>query len=180
MRLFVAVGLDDIAKKAVMARCQQLRSKTPGGHFTTETNLHLTLAFLGETKPAELPALEQALATVRFTAFPMTLKGLGRFASGTKSILYMPADGSEGLPALACGVRSALHGAGIRFDGKPFVAHLTLAREIVIADADLAAVADSPPITTIVRSFRLMESLRETGVLVYRNRREFRADIDNE
>ncbi len=180
MRLFVAVGLDDGARQAVMAECQKLSLKTTGGHFTTAANLHLTLAFLGETDVMELPKMEQALAGIRFAAFPVTLGNLGRFSSGEKTILVLSTEGGNQLAELARNVRQALTKMGIRFDQKAFVPHLTLAREIVIADQDIKVVSDIPPITSFVRSFILMESLRETGTLVYRNRREFFATIADE
>ncbi|MFH0993670.1 MAG: RNA 2',3'-cyclic phosphodiesterase [bacterium] len=175
MRLFVAVGIDAEAKNAVMADCQRLRKIAVGGHFTTADNLHLTLAFLGDVDLMIRTRIDQALATVEFVPFPMTIAGLGRFPSGNRSILYFSVNGGEALPALTRAIRTVLREAGVSFDDKAFVAHLTIARETVITDADIVVAGNGPAITTFVRSFVLMESCREGGNLVYRNRHEFPA-----
>ena len=47
------------------------------GKYTSEENLHLTLAFIGEYPNAE-PVLD-ALSSVTFRPFELSLEGMGRF-----------------------------------------------------------------------------------------------------
>ena len=63
MRLFVAILLSEPVKDMLMQTIRQLQSAVLDGRFSRRENLHLTLAFLGESslKPAQ-----QALHQVEF------------------------------------------------------------------------------------------------------------------
>ena len=49
MRLFIAINFSPSFKKAILSSAQQLRDRGVRGNFTREENLHLTLAFIGES-----------------------------------------------------------------------------------------------------------------------------------
>ena len=77
MRLFCAIPFPPDVRAALAAYQRQLREAGAAGNFTRPENLHLTLAFLGETG-AVRPAAK-ALAAAADRAFPLTLAGSGRF-----------------------------------------------------------------------------------------------------
>ena len=52
-RLFVAIQLSDEIKKAVTASLHEMKKQGIGGNYVPTGNLHLTLAFIGETKETE-------------------------------------------------------------------------------------------------------------------------------
>ena len=52
MRLFVAVTPDDAMRRAVLQVQRSVAAGLTRGSLTRAENLHLTLAFLGETPPA--------------------------------------------------------------------------------------------------------------------------------
>ena len=75
MRLFIAINLSEGMKAALIDAQNEMYDGGVRGGFTTEENMHLTLAFIGEMPDAE-PVLE-ALSAVSFTPFSLCLEGLG-------------------------------------------------------------------------------------------------------
>ncbi|MFQ8599908.1 MAG: 2'-5' RNA ligase family protein [Oscillospiraceae bacterium] len=78
MRLFVAICLEDPIRDALCRASGALREKAQYGRFTDPENLHLTLAFIGET--TRLRDAERAVASVQAAPFTLTVGGMGRFA----------------------------------------------------------------------------------------------------
>ena len=50
MRLFVAVQLSEELKKSITGTLHDLKQKGVKGNYVPTKNLHLTLAFIGETE----------------------------------------------------------------------------------------------------------------------------------
>jgi len=173
LRLFVAVRFAASAIAAILERTRILREHAMKGNFTAPDNLHLTLAFLGETDPADLTALCIVLASVQTVPFDLTLSGMLRFDRGKDGIFGLRADGGSALSELAAQVRAILASEGFACDPKPFVPHLTIARMCDATEDGVAAAAALPPILSHVTAFALMSSSRDNGALVYRPLRIF-------
>ena len=77
MRLFIAINLSDAMKDSLINTQNALYDLGVRGKYTSEENLHLTLAFIGEYPNAE-PVLD-ALSSVSFRPFELSLEGMGRF-----------------------------------------------------------------------------------------------------
>jgi 2'-5' RNA ligase len=138
MCLFIAVNLDNAVKKQLLEIQAQLRSQCTRGNFTRPENLHLTLAFLGETPEEKVPSLLQIIDDVRVlpetAPFELSFNHTGCFTHSHKELWWVGADEScPGLRRL-----SAIHGelikrfsdAGFSVDKRPFSPHITLGREI--------------------------------------------------
>ena len=122
MRLFLAINLSDTMKDALIRAQDEMYSHGVRGSFTTEENLHLTLAFIGEYPDPE-PVLA-ALAAVQFAPFALELQGIGCFGD----LWWAGIRDSLPLAALVRQIRRALSDAGIPFDRKRFSPHITLIR----------------------------------------------------
>lgn len=96
----------------------------PGELPPARENLHLTLAFLGESslKPAQ-----QALHQLSGPSFAMTVEGVGRFRRDGGDILWAGVRKNPDLSALAGQVQQAFSQKGFSLEKRPFAAHLTLA-----------------------------------------------------
>jgi len=139
---------------------------------------HLTLAFLGEVDPAELPRLADALAPLGADErpFALALEGVGAFPSADRPrVVYRAVtDGRVELERLAGRVRAALDAAGIAYDPTPFHPHATLFRVRGPVDRRRAAalLGGSIPAPSAERgrvdAFRLKESVRSGGGVVHR------------
>ncbi len=137
MRLFIALELPDAAKEHLACVVEDLRGKLPRGAWVTAADMHITLAFLGETDPDMIPVIVEALeaATTRARPLELCIDRLGAFPNLTRaSVLWAgvseATDKTNKLSALARTVRTLLAGAEppVDFDPKPFKAHITLAR----------------------------------------------------
>lgn len=122
MRLFIAVELTEELKKSLIGLMHELKQAGVKGQYASADNLHLTLAFIGETD--QLPDIQKAVAGVRFRPFKLSLSELGNFGD----LIFCGAKGSQGLSELAKAVREALDQAGISYDRKGFLPHITLVR----------------------------------------------------
>ena len=76
-RLFVAITLSDEIRKTVNQTLHEMKQCGIKGNYSPTANLHLTLAFIGEYPNAE-PVLD-ALSSVTFRPFELSLEGMGRF-----------------------------------------------------------------------------------------------------
>ena len=108
MRLFVAIQLSDEIKKNITGTLHDLKQKGVKGNYVPMQNLHLTLAFIGETK--DPGAVKDALKKVSFKPFKLSLSELGTFGS----LIWVGMKGNQGLSAAAKSVREALDAAGYR------------------------------------------------------------------
>lgn len=123
MRLFIAINLRDNLKNALTEMQDELRSRHVSGNYSPTENLHITLAFIGEYPDPD--AVMDALETIDFKPFDITLDGFGNFGD----LFWAGLASSEALSSLAKKIRHALADAGIPFDRKKFTPHITLVRK---------------------------------------------------
>jgi len=123
MRLFVAIQLSDELKKSIGGTLHSLKQKGVRGNYVPLQNLHLTLAFIGETDNPG--AVKEALQNVSVKPFKLSLSSMGSFGD----LLWIGMKGNQGLSAVAKSVREALDAAGIPYDRKKFVPHITIVRK---------------------------------------------------
>lgn len=128
-RLFVGLALPPPVRKQLAALPHDL----PGAKWTTASNLHLTLTFIGEAPRESIDRISEAINHVAFDVFPLALQGLGLFE---KRVLWAGATSHPQLFALQEKVSAHLDKAGIAFDNKPFRPHVTLARLRHNVDSD--------------------------------------------
>jgi 2'-5' RNA ligase len=156
MRLFVAIHFSPEIKNILLAAIDDLRRQS-AGNFTRPENLHLTLAFIGESD--RIAEAKAALSAVTAEPFELTVGGTGKFGD----IYWVGVDKNPALSALADSVRNELTKHEIDFDTKPFKAHITLAREVQTREIKL----NIPPTTMTVSRISLMRSDRINGKLTY-------------
>jgi RNA 2',3'-cyclic 3'-phosphodiesterase len=140
MRLFIAVNFDDAVKKQLLEIQEQLRSQCTRGNFTRLENLHLTLAFLGETPEEKVTSIIKIIDDVQVSNFsearPLEVAFIhtGCFAHSHKELWWVGADetcqGIDCLKAIHGELIKRLLGAGFSVDKRPFNPHITLGREV--------------------------------------------------
>ncbi len=131
-------------------------------------NLHLTLAFLGDTDAARLPEL--LALDLPFGAHRLVLDRAGYWKHNR--IIWCGAEEEPAeLAQLVAGLRARLDALGIAFDHKAFVSHVTLARNARGLDAAQAWT----PIAWEVRDFALVQSSRVEGRVLYQVLRRYPA-----
>ena len=128
-RLFLALWPKDIARDQLAKLARQLADDCSGRCIQSK-NLHLTLAFMGEIDPGNIPRLCQAAPIIQQSPFNLTLdkihfwKKAGVVVAGTSQC---PAE----LTALVQDLQHLLSALKIRYDDThPFTPHVTLIRNV--------------------------------------------------
>ena len=162
MRLFVAVLLSESMRQALLETMAQMRAQGAHGNFTRRENLHITLAFLGETDALGCARAKRALATCTASCapVPLQLSQAGHFGT----LWWAGLQNSVPLQALAQSTQNALRAEGFALENRPFVPHITLARQ-VSAPAPLCLRV--PRASFSAERISLMRSERINGVLRY-------------
>lgn len=126
-RLFAALRPPPEVREQLLA----VMSGVEGARWQTDNQLHLTLAFLGETDRHGLEAATEALATIVTPPLDLALGELGTFDTsrpGRIGTLWIGVGPHDPVAALAQSIRSALRRAGLTPDPRKFTPHITLAR----------------------------------------------------
>ena len=160
MRLFVGLRPSEEIRGALSVLQSRLQSAGVAARFLDPSNLHLTLAFIGEWPEnisAILPPVEQP--------FTLTLSGIGLFPEA--KVIWAGVQKSSALDHLAQLVREKLTAANIPFDPKPFVPHITLGRKPIVPETvDLSGMM-IPPAAMTVEDVFLYRSDRVKSGMVY-------------
>jgi len=134
MRQFLAIPLPESLRRAAWASRDVLAPQGDGWRFVREEGLHLTLRFLGEVDPSRHDALDVAWreAVAGTPALALKLRGAGLFpAIGRPRIVWLGIDDETAkgsLALLADRLERAARAQGFPPEGRPFAAHVTLAR----------------------------------------------------
>ena len=157
MRLFVAIQLSDELKKGITGTLHDMKKQGIKGNYVPAQNLHLTLAFLGETD--DPGAVKDALKKISFKPFKLSLAEMGTFGD----LLWVGMKGNQGLSGAAKAVRDALEAAGIDYDREKFVPHITIIRKVSGNWKQIPA----PKGEMMVKQISLMKTTFKDGKPVY-------------
>ncbi|MBR2812381.1 MAG: RNA 2',3'-cyclic phosphodiesterase [Solobacterium sp.] len=154
MILFLAIQLDEESKDALQGVMEEYAHNGITGRYVSRDNLHLTLAYLGEADPE---TVTDVMAKIDFEPFEIEITQTRHIGS----LVMMDVAENKALDELAQKVRESLDAAGIAFDGKPFMSHITLVRK---ASGFLACQVRQ---NMTVSSFTLLASAQKDGRRVY-------------
>ena len=145
MRLFYGLSLPDDVRRETARLALAAENAFPGRYALPE-NHHLTLAFLGEVAPEQLPQAVSVLerCAAAFPAPRITLDGFSYFNKPSNAILILKASSSPALEPLNAALKDALAENGLPFDPGPFSPHVTLARRACLGEEPLFPDFPSP------------------------------------
>ncbi len=127
-RTFISVELpqsDDVRRMA------DTLADIPGVRITPFGQLHITLCFLGDVDTDRIPRIcsELQKAFKDTEGFHLTVKGVGAFPNKRNArIIWMGIEDDGRLSSCASTIGRTLKRIGIRYDGKEFKPHITIAR----------------------------------------------------
>ncbi len=158
MRLFIAINLSPAMKDSLINLQNSFYDEGVRGNYTTEENLHLTLAFIGEY-PSPHTVLD-ALENISFTPFTLSLDGIGSYGglwwAGIKS--------SPALDTVVRRIRRALSENGIPFDKRKFSPHITLLRKATVSTLPSVEIS---PVSMFVDKITLFRSDHGKNGMIY-------------
>jgi len=158
MRLFIAIRFSRELEQWLMDAIGDLRRQADA-NFSRRENLHLTLAFIGESR--DVMAIRRCMDGLTPGAFPLTIGGSGHFGD----LWWAGVAPSERLAALAGELSDSLRAAGFDIEKRPFRPHITLARRVRPLAGPIALPV--PERTMTVERVSLMRSDRIDGRLTY-------------
>jgi RNA 2',3'-cyclic 3'-phosphodiesterase len=164
-RLFFALWPEAADREALVAATARA-VRHCGGRPVPESNLHVTLAFLGSVAQARVPELREIAARCA-AGFPAALPLSLYFAQlvhwPRQEILCAVTSDEPAAPALlATGLKDATAAAGFAPDLKPFRAHVTVARKVLRFEAQAFA-----PVEWRFERFALIDSRTDRRGPVY-------------
>ncbi len=133
-RVFCALQLPQAVVARVTAHIKSLCRRVPdnSASWTTESNLHLTIKFLGNIAPSEVSRLSLAAerATTGLAPFDILINGAGVFPNhGAPKVLWLGIEDRGGLlAALQAGLEQECAEEGFAKEESAFRPHLTIAR----------------------------------------------------
>src|SRR5215831_11053764 len=168
MRLFLAIDLDDAARRALEAEHARLARVIRGSSlkFVRPEHMHVTLVFLGEGAPDRATAVRAAIEVPLDGArFDTVFNTWGTFpARGAPRVLWIGAStGAAEMIALQQQLAARVAAQGIEIERRAFHPHLTLGRWRESRPRDREAVLELPPLRPGVRIF-------VNGVTLYHSR----------
>jgi 2'-5' RNA ligase len=162
MRLFVAIDLNEDVRTRIAALRDALRARSSRGKFARKENIHLTMAFIGECDAERTERIKDAMDSLQFGKFPMTVDRMGRFRRDGGDVWWLGISGNEELQSMRRDLVKALANTGIGVDER-YDPHITIGREVHTDERPHAV----DGFTTTVDSMDLMRSERIDGVLTY-------------
>jgi 2'-5' RNA ligase len=163
MRLFFALWPDEEVRASLDAAAGKLH-ELRGGRRTRPDTLHLTLVFVGDIAVEQLPELLAAAAAVAVPRFEVLFDRSDCWRHN--HVAHLGASLSPpALLELVGQLESRLSSAGIAFDRRPYVPHITLLRK-----ADCSPGIENPalvPIRWLARDFVLVRSSLRSGGALY-------------
>lgn len=160
MRIFIAIRFTEAFKYSILDAQDGLREYGVRGNYTQPENLHLTLAFIGETE--RVAEIKAAVDAVKFKPFVIRTGKLGCF-NGRSRVLWLGIEGEDKVKTIAQQLRLNLDKCGIDYAKGKFSPHITLVRQPSEMPLDVEVESESMTVSEI----SVMNSERINGRLVY-------------
>lgn len=160
MRIFIAIRFTEAFKSSILDAQDGLREYGVRGNYTQPENLHLTLAFIGETE--RVAEIKAAVDAVKFEPFVIRTGKLGCF-NGRSRVLWLGIEGEDKVKTIAQQLRRNLDKCGIDYAKGRFSPHITLVRQPSEMPLDVEVESESMTVSEI----SVMNSERINGRLVY-------------
>lgn len=123
MRVFAAVELSDDLKKTIVSFMHDLKKSGITGNFVPAQNLHMTLAFIGETD--DVRPIREAMDQISPEKARLVIAGC-EFWEDT---LVLTVKGNQKLKKLSQNLRKELKSRGIPYDEQEFRPHISVLRK---------------------------------------------------
>jgi 2'-5' RNA ligase len=145
------------------ALAARLAQAAPRARAVPAANLHLTLAFVGKLEPEDVVQLAGRLSARATAEFDWCIDRIGYFDRAR--VVWAGGPDNAALHDLARDVRGLLDSMAVAYDRKPFVAHVTLLRDVRRWRVPPTSVA--PPILWKCGTPTLVRSMQAATGVVY-------------
>jgi 2'-5' RNA ligase len=162
-RVFVALWPSPGVRARLGEIADALVQGTSPARRVAHANFHLTLAFIGTLGRKRIADLAARLSRCSVSEFDWSVDRVGYFDRAR--VVWAGGPENDALHALADRVRELLDSAGVAYDRKPFVPHITLLRDVRHWTSTLTSIV--PAIAWTCREPTLVRSVQTAGVVTY-------------
>ena len=141
-RIFIAIDINKNRALTRLVESYKLALKDEKIRWVEPANIHLTLAFLGESDEDQVSKAGEIMreAANNFESFEITFNGTGVFRDIRQPrVIWLGIEAPQSLYDLREVICEALKEEGLYRDKKPFRPHLTLGRMKYIANKNVLA-----------------------------------------
>ena len=132
IRSFIAIPLPQPVQQTIAEWLGHLQKRQKHGvRWVDAAKMHLTMKFLGDIAPEQIPAIQQEMqaVTAEFPVFTFDLKGLGAFPGVYKPrVIWVGVTAPSALQQLHHQLETRLADIGFPAEERKFSLHLTLGR----------------------------------------------------
>lgn len=139
-RLFIAVKIDESEK--IVSLLTGLRTTLEGERISwvNSADMHITLAFLGNTRNDKVSIIEQVMTEAASTVkpFEIELTGVSLFSKrGDPRVIYFKTAGCPELEGMRSRLAEQLHSTDLYSDTKAYKPHVSAGRIKKVTDREL-------------------------------------------
>jgi len=173
MRVFIAIELEEEVKEKLTGIQSKVKATAEKGRFTSASNFHLTLYFIGEADSERIVEIKKAIdkCAEHSMPFKLRLSKLGSFNKRNKLIIWAGVDGDiNELKEVNRQISAELNEEEHSAENGKYTPHITLGRQIVFSQdfEEWSRSQSVSPVEIKVEKISLMESIRLNGELIYR------------
>ena len=132
LRTFIAIEIDPSHKQKLTRLISTLKSSNSDVKWVNETQMHLTLKFLGNIEETKVQEISDTLKSIANNTkeFTITLSNIGTFPNAKRPrVIWVGIDkGKAELKLLASQIETDLEKLGFPKENRDFKSHLTLGR----------------------------------------------------
>ena len=154
MRQFIALTFNSSFKEELVHIIDSLKEEGIKGKYYDPDNLHMTLAFFGETNRQD--EIMEIIQSIPFPKITITTNCIGHF----KKIYWVGVKENPELDAYVNILRNTLKQHDIPFDEKPFYPHITILRKAEEGDRTLQEVSTKDIKVELLQAHYLEEGLK--------------------
>ena len=159
-RIFIAIRFNDEFKEVLVAIQNTLKERGVQGNYCPYGNLHMTLAFIGESY--DLSAIRKAVNEIEVKPFDLRLGNLGSFP--TKSgVIWCGVKDENPVIELVNQLRDRLAANGFSYKATDYFPHISLVQHPSTLLTDIQV----PEISMRIEEIFVMKSERIDGELIY-------------
>ena len=154
MRQFIALTFNSSFKEELVHIIDSLKEESIKGKYYDPDNLHMTLAFFGETNRQD--EIMEIIQSIPFPEITITTNRISHF----KKIYWVGIKDNPVLDEYVNTLREVLKAHDIPFDDKPFYPHITILRKAEEGDRTLQEVSTKDIKVELLQAHYLEDGLK--------------------